>query len=517
KRGFRVVAGGGLGAVAYEAPLFTDFLPEEELMPFSQAVLRVFALHGEKNNRARARMKFLVDAWGMDRFRAEVADARRSLNPDPGWTEWLARLDQWTDTPLHGPGAPTPEADTEAATWIRTNTYAQRQEGYAAVKIRVPQGDLDPAQLRGLATLLRTHTGDTLRIGPDQSLLLRWVPTDRLLTVRADLETLGLAAPRAGGLGDTVTCPGADSCKLGITAPRAVGRAMRSSLDTLAADPRLEGIRIHISGCPNGCAQHQVADIGFFGAARTVKGVTAPHYVLLLGGLAGGTNGVETGEGFGTTVTKIPAARLDEAIERLLNLYLEEGAEDPSFGAFARRLGRARFKVLLGDIGELPSFEEAPEQYREPGSDVEFALVRGKGECAGAVVDQVDLLLAEADREADTAVEIYELLGDAARTPAEGAMLLAARALLAAEEVFEADAARIEAGFVERFYEPGRMFEGVGYYFLQSRSEAGQAISEARMARLVVEAGLFVEEVHGLVIRLRGQAAFPRGKKAVGA
>jgi sulfite reductase (ferredoxin) len=515
ERGYAVVVGGGLGAVAYEAQPYTDFLPEAELLPFSQAVLRLFALHGEKKNRARARLKFLLSEWGMDRFRSEVEDIRSSLHPDPAWTAWIERGDAYADAPLHPPGAVPAHASPALETWIRTNTTPQSQSGYRAVKIRVPQGDLGPVQLRGLAALLREHTGDTLRIGPDQSLVLRWVPSDRLAAVQQSLAHLGLDSSRAGGLGDTVTCPGADSCKLGITSPRAMGRSLESTLDRLAQDPRLERLRIHISGCPNGCAQHQVADIGFFGAARTVGGVTAPHYVLLLGGLAGGTGGETHGAAFGTTVIKIPAARLHEAIERILDLYLQEGLADANFGVFARRLGRGTFKILLQDLTELPSFEEQPEAYREPGSSVEFALKRGKGECAGAMVDQVDLLLAEADREADTAVQIHELLGDSGRRPAEGAMLLAARALLASEEIYEADPDRVESAFRERFYDNGRIFEGVGYYFLQAQAERTGELSAARVARLVVEAGLFVEEIHGLVIRLRGQAAFPRGRQAV--
>jgi sulfite reductase (ferredoxin) len=515
ERGFEVVVGGGLGAVAYEAVPYTDFLPEAELLSFCQAVLRVFALHGQKKNRARARLKFLVAAWGIDRFRAEVEQTRSDLHPDPEWTQWLSDLGRWDETPLHPPGPAVVEStDPDFQAWLRTNVFPQRQPGYAAVKVRVPQGDLSADQLHGLAEILRRHCG-VLRITPDQALLLRWVPTDRLDVLRADLSQVGLDQACAGGLGDTVACPGADSCKLGITAPRAIARAMGSRLDALARNPRLEGIRIHVSGCPNGCAQHQVADIGFFGAARTIDGHTAPHYVLHLGGLAGGSGGASHGQAFGMPVTKVAAALLDEAIERLLALYLAEGLADASFGAFSRRLGRGRFKLLLQDL-VLPSFETAPEMYREPGSDQEFAIQRGKGECAGEVVDQVDLLLADADREADTALEILETSGEPVLVirSANDAMLHAARAMLAVDGIFEGRPERIESQFRKHYYDTGRIFEGIGHYFLQSLVASTEDFDSERTRRLVVEAGLFVEEAHSLVIRGRGLAAFPRGKKA---
>ncbi len=516
-RGFRVVVGGGLGAVPYEAVEYTDFLPEAELLPFVQAVLRVFAIHGEKKNRARARLKFLVAKWGIERFREEVAEVRSGLEHDDAWTAWLGRQDRWDDAPLHGPGPDALPAHASAveAAWLRTNTWPQAQPGYRAVKVRVPRGDLSPAQLRGIAAIQREHSGDTLRILPDQALLIRWVPTDRLLAVRDALAGLDLGLERAGGLGDTVTCPGADSCKLGITSPRSLARSIQPMLDALARDPRLERLRIHVSGCPNSCAQHHIADIGFFGGAKRAGGVAAPHYMLMLGGRAGGTGGDVLGQSFGLPVMKLPASRVSEAISRIAQKYLADG-DGASFGDFARVVGRAGWKELLADLAELPSFDAAPHMYREPGSDALFAIAVGKGECAGEVVDQSDLLLAAADREADTALQLLAESADVPRIveAANDAMLQAARALLATEDVFESRPEIVEREFRARFYDNGRIFEGVGHYFLEARHEAPKPDTD-RLRRLVVEAGLFVEEVHGLTMRLRGEAAFPRATKAV--
>ena len=486
QRGFELRVGGGLGAVPHAAPVLFDFLPEAEMLPVSQAVLMIFARHGEKQNRARARLKFLVAKWGVEAFREEVERVRATLEGD--WTSWLAELDRWEEHPLHAPGPDEVVfGSEEEARWLRTNVVFQRQPGYAAVLIRVPRGDLSPEQLRGLARLMPEVSGeDTLRITHDQGLLLRWVPTDRLSELRDALAALGLDEPGAGGLSDLVTCPGADTCKLGITSPRSAARHALEQVDRLARDPRLEGLRIRVSGCFNGCAQHGIADIGLYGAARTVNGVAAPHYILLLGGGFDGT--------FGTTISKVPAARVGDAVEAVTGLYLAERAEGESFAGFARRSDRKRFKALVAPLLEIPSVEEAPELYREPGSSEPFAIVRGKGECAGEVVDAADFLLADADARVEAAQE------EGQRAAVE-AMLLAARALLAADYVMVTEPREIVRGFRQLYYDTGRIFEGTGHFLLAAVEEG--PVEGDRLRRLVLEAELFVEEAHSMITKRR--------------
>lgn len=509
RRGFYVVVGGGLGAVPHEAQLHHEFLPAEELFPYAQAVLRVFSAHGEKKKRARARLKFLVADWGIDKFRAEVAAVQATLPPDPRWTAALDPDQTWTDRPLHPPGAALPAPrDADEAAWLRTNLYHQRQPGYVAVQVRVPRGDLVPAQLRGLASLLRAHVGDTLRIGDDQSLWIRWVPLDRVLIVRDALTALGLGQARAGGLGDTVTCPGADTCKLGITTPRALARQMQDELDALAQEPRLEALRIHVSGCPNACARHHIGDIGLFGAARTIEGVTAPHYMLLLGGLAGGAHDEAPGDGFGTTILKLPAARVGEAVKRLTRLYLDEADGAEAFGRFARRLGRQRLKALLDDLTDIPPPSVAPELYVEHGQTAAFKVVRGTGECAGAVVLAGDLLLMEADREADAATAALSTSAptEVVRGHALRAFDLAGRALLSTQGVLDVSPEQLVPTFRSAIYDAGVVYEGVAHHLLQALTEPSEAVVGDRLRRLVVEAGLFVEEAHSVLARLQNPA-----------
>lgn len=505
-KGFHVVVGGGLGAVPHEAQLLTEFMPAEELLPTSVAILRIFARHGEKQKRARARMKFLVAQWGIERFREAVAAERALLREDELGRDFLADLGQWDDRPIHPPAEDFPtHDDAEISAWLRTNVFRQKQAGYASVRVRVPRGDLLPDQLRGLAKILRAHSGDTLRIAADQSLFIRWVPFDRLLALQADLDALGLGRSRAGALGDTVTCPGSDSCKLGITSPRSVARHIEQRLDLLAEDPRLEHLRIKISGCPNSCAQHQTADIGLYGAARTVGGRAAPHYMLYIGGRAGGMRLSEEIGGLGIHVGRAPALRIGDVVERLTATYLSEAEADEDFTRWAYRYGRVAFQKLLRDLTALPKPDEDPRFYSEVGQDTPFAIVRGVGECAGEVVLAADLLMVEADTQAERAQQGFDEGGDADQivASAQEAMVFAARALMATQGVNEADPARVVEAFTAAFYETGRIYEGVGHYFLQSQAEERAEVVGDRLRRLVAESALFVEEAHTILAKMR--------------
>lgn len=504
QRGFHVLVGGGLGAVPHEAQVFSEFLPVEELLPAVLAMLRVFAVHGEKKNRGRARMKFIVAKWGIEKFRDAVIEEMKAHPDDPKLTGF--DLNTWDDFPVHGPGASFPEGRNKDETrWLRTNLIRQADSGYAVVKVRVPRGDLSPDQLRKLAALLRKEVGDTTRIGPDQALYIRWVSWDRLLALREGLEAIGLGGAHAGGIADPVTCPGADTCKLGITSPRSVARQIQERLDGMTEDPRVENLRIHISGCPNSCATHQIADIGFFGAARKKDGMTAPYFVLMLGGYEGGVSpDGSLGGGFASAAVKVPAYRMADVVERLVDAYLTQSNPEDSFSAFANQLTRAEYKELLGDLTELPSYEEAPEYYREHGSEEDFTVRRGVGECAGEIVHLSDLLMADADREADQAHDIMESNGDIAivRDHARTAMIKAALALLATEGMTNPDEFDVLEAFKTQFYETGRIFEGVGHYFIEALSESPDAVQGDRLRRLVTETVLFVEEAHTILSKM---------------
>jgi sulfite reductase (ferredoxin) len=277
KRGFAMLVGGGLGAVPYQAQVLYEFVPVEDLLPTLQAIARVFTQRGEKQNRARARLKFLVDKAGLQTFDGWVRAERGTLAPDPRWTEFPDVVE------VPPPADPAAVADD---LWSITNTEAQRQGGYRIITVRLPLGDLSSTQMRGLSSLARRHLGDTVRTNIEQNILLRYVPEAKVAVVRGELAQLGLASAGAGTVADVTACPGTDTCKLGIASSRGLGAELEARMQARLGDldPKVRGLRIKISGCFNSCAQHHVADIGFWGVSRKVRGITVPHFQVVLGG-----------------------------------------------------------------------------------------------------------------------------------------------------------------------------------------------------------------------------------------
>jgi sulfite reductase (ferredoxin) len=397
ERGFGFYVGGGLGPVPQAAELFDPFVPEAELLPLSEAVCRVFARLGERTNRSRARMKFLLKKLGIDEFRRLVLEERAKLTPDPRWTEFLSRLRETDERPFRlGAGKPPDgEGSPEYRQWLRTNVYAQRQLGYSAVTIQLPLGDFTPQQARAVVALMARYTGDTLRTTVEQNLLLRWVLNEDLPKLFSELSAHGLGAGGANGLTDVTSCPGTDTCKLGISSSRGLARELRRHL-TVATKPPPAARNLHVkcSGCFNSCGQHHVADIGFLGVSRNVNGHRVPHFQLVVGGQW--ENNART---FGLAIGAIPSKRVPQAVDRLTAAYAAGHTEGETFRVWAHRVGRKEVKALVSDLTDVPSLEEAPELYRDWGDPRIYTTGdQGVGECAGEVVSPAQFALANSER-----------------------------------------------------------------------------------------------------------------------
>lgn len=381
KRGFRLYVGGGLGAAPMSAELFEPFTPEEDLLPTMLAIIRLFDRYGNRKVLTQARLKFLVKKWGIAAFREAVREERRLVKLTASGED----LKAWAPPPEpEPPRLPTPPRKPFSFApgfdeWRRTNLYPQKQAGFYTVAVRLPLGDITPEGLRALAEIAEVYAGE-VRSAISQNFLLRYVPEEALGGLYEALLQAGLAQPQAHTLLDITRCPGADTCNLAITHSRGLAQALEAHLASLALvqDPMVRPISIKISGCPNSCGQHHIADIGFYGSSRKVGEREVPHYTLLLGG--------RTREGearFGQVVARIPARRTPEAVERILKRYQEEREQGESFQAYLDRVGAASFKPLLEDLQTIPSYEEAPEYYQDLGAEGEtFRVQLGRGECA---------------------------------------------------------------------------------------------------------------------------------------
>lgn len=404
-RGFRVTAGGGTAILCKSGTVIHEFLPASEIFRVAQAVLRVFQRLGDYKHKQRNRMKFMIRELGWTRWREEyereltrcrLSGEAPTLEIDPAPAEskpdWMkdgspsvghiaARV---TAQQVKGPGiVPTivpllQPGDEAYARWRVTNVRPQKQFGYLMATITVPLGDLSSEQMRVLGELARAYGDGTVRVTPDQNLVFRWVNACDVRHLYKRVAAAGLALAEAGTIANVVSCPGAESCRLAVTQSRGLGRLLE---DELRARPDLiakaDGASIKISGCPNGCGQHHIATIGFQGSVRRIDGRAVPQYFVMVGG------GVsEHGASFGRLAAKVPARRIPEVVERLIDLYASERRPDESATDFFGRVDVERVKHVLLPLERLTADDAVPNDYVDLAEAGEFAPVVMDGECS---------------------------------------------------------------------------------------------------------------------------------------
>ena len=507
--GFAVYVGGGLGAVPHQAQLYSDFVPADEMLPLAQAISRVFARLGEKNKRARARMKFLVANLGIDEFRKNIEEELARLPEDALRKQIMTEAHSQKEEPLKPPS----ELDLEAPgleegfrVWHRHNVRAQGQEGYSMVTVSLALGDLTADQLRGVGTISRKYIKDTIRATVPQNLLLRWVSNEDLPALYKDLVDLRLASPLADSVADITACPGTDSCKLGIASSRGLAGVLHRQFtaDAVSGEGMGDGdgglrddITIKISGCFNSCAQHHIANIGFFGTSKRKSGRVAPLFQVILGGTA-----ENNADSYGLMVGKVPAHRAPEVIRKLTAIYDNEKQERESFRDCMERLGKAR---IHGDLEEFSEVGEAEADFFDNRQPWEYIKEVGQGECAGEMVDQAEFMLDDAERlifEASLHLEA-EKNQDAARVSFEG-MEKAADGLLSTRGLLLSDNYDTHAEFKKHFIDTGEFLAGVAEYYGKAHDEGDQDVSADRSRQRVEESNLFIEEAHIIYSRMAG-------------
>jgi len=479
--GFRMVVGGGLGSSPRVASVFEEFLTASELLPASEAIIRLFDLYGNRKQRARARIKFLVERLGEDELRRRYQEERRKMDeegithpslpepvPNPNVVMW----------PERRPGG------TGFARWKSTNVTPEQGEGLASVQLTLYRGDITSDQLRTLARLTREYSqGVETRLTIQQNMVILSVPEARLEALYDELKAADLAADSAQMLVDVMSCPGAETCNLGIVASRQLAADVR---DHLLSNPEryddAGGARVKVSGCPNSCGHHHVASIGFHGTAKKNKGHMAPFYEVHLGGHADGDGTV-----IANPTLRIPAKNGSAVVDALLDHYRANRAGGETFDAFVDRVGKDALKELLGPLTQLPTYDEDASFYTDLGQSEEFALEdMGPGECAGGVVDLVELGLKEsrtALATADRAIREGRLA--AAAGGADEAVFAAAQALLVTEGEEVELVPEAVAKFTEKFVVTGLLPPGCSQvFFALGRYATGEPAAEVVEAHL---------------------------------
>jgi sulfite reductase beta subunit-like hemoprotein len=386
-RGVEVRVGGGTAIMPRLAPVLYDFveLDNGDYLKVTEAVVRIFDRQDFlRVNRARARIKVLVDKIGIDAFRELVDEELEGdwvQERDFSLEEIMYEIDEQTAAPEATRRLDSPNGDRRAFDRFAASSVApQRQEGFSTVEVKVERGDLSVEQLHGLADIMRRYTGGGARTTVHQNLVLRWVRDESAYEVWRALSELGLGEAGADEITDVVSCPGTDSCKLGITSSMGLNQAISQRLREMnIEDPLTRRMHVKMSGCPNGCSQHHIADIGFYGASIKVAGKTIPAYIAHVGGHYEGGEVV-----YGTRLkARLPAKRVPEAVERWVRFYESDRDRDETFHAFAQRVGASEFEARVKDLTMPIEFNlENMNYFIDYNRQVPFEVQRGEGECA---------------------------------------------------------------------------------------------------------------------------------------
>jgi sulfite reductase (ferredoxin) len=416
----------------------------EELIPSIEAVIKVFDTLGNRKNRNKARMKFVIDKLGFEEFKRRWEAAYVAMGHALPKKEPLTLLQHQDEPKLimptrngmvngtgngNGNGVHHHGHETAFEMWKRTNVVKQKQNGYVTAAIKLFMGDITSEQMLCVADLAERYSNGNLRTTINQNMVIRWVPFDLMSNLYEDLASHGLADPGAELVEDIIACPGTDTCGLGITSSKGLARALAEVFPAGRVPEDLAGVDIKISGCHNSCAQHHISTIGLHGVGKRLGDHVAPHYELHLGGSVNGTAKI------GQMIVKLPAKAVPAAISHLIDVYRRDRQENENLSKFIARAGKSKLKDELIPYTIVPSYEEDPTFYYDWEGEEEFILEDlGPGECAGGALEMIENGILEADQ------ELYQakLLVEKHQYPVSvnksyRAVLAAAKALLVTE------------------------------------------------------------------------------------
>jgi len=402
ERGFKVVLGGGLGAQPFLANLVHEFLHEDQIIPYAEAMLRVFDRYGERTNRNKARLKYLIQKLGLEEV-LRLIDEERTANKVKSFKIDRNMVPQPEPPELiEYPVLPEVESSLDYQLWKATNVVPQKQKGYFAVYIKVTKGDIPTEEARKLIDAIRPYVADELRVTQNQGLMLKFAPEAGLPGLYVALKELGFARPGFDSVADVTTCPGTDTCNLGISNSMSLSVALEEVIEEEYPELIYEKqLNIKISGCMNSCGQHGLAEIGFHGSSLKANGKVIPAVQVMLGG---GT----VGDGLGRVaerVIKTPSKRATDVLRVLLDDFALNSPKEENFHQYYDRQTKDYFYQLLKPLSDLTNLKD--EEYVDWGHEETFQTAIGVGECAGVIIDLVATLLLESDEKLEWARASY--------------------------------------------------------------------------------------------------------------
>ncbi len=402
KRGFKIMLGGGLGAQPQLAHVAYEFLEEDQIIPFTEAVLRVFDRHGERNSRHKARLKFLIAKIGFESFMQLVEEETLSLKVKTFKIENEELIIENEEEIISQDSALSTQHSELYANWFKTNVFEQKQKGNFGVFIRVPLGNISSIVSRNLIEKLSGYVADDVRVTVNQGLLLRFVKEENLPYIFEVLSEFNLASPGANSIANITACPGTDTCNLAISDSTSITlefeKVLREDFPELIEENNMQ---IKISGCMNACGQHSMAHIGFHGSSLKAAGKVLPALQVLLGG---GTLGNGAGR-ISDKVIKVPSKRGPQLLRIILNDYETNGFEGEYFNDYYDRQGEKYFYTLLKPLADLTTLIDT--DFVDWGRDEIFQTEIGVGECASVIIDLVATIFYESEEKINWAKKAY--------------------------------------------------------------------------------------------------------------
>ena len=388
EQGFRVYLAGGLGATPHPALALEEFTSREDLLPTIEAILRVFDQTGNRDNKLRARLKWVVDQLGIDELRRRVLKVRLTLPASSSWPGGIPAIVQKAGDAPAGRSSSVDATEVGQGVavaitprdpygrWVATSVVRGAANGSVSAVSYAALGDVTAAQFRALASIQR-ELGADVRLSNRQNVVFRGLTEAQLPVLFERLETIGMARPGAELARDVVACPGADTCNIAVTQSRGLASAIGQELENEGL-AEVGGVRINISGCTNSCGQHHIADIGFFGAERRAHGKSAPGYQMLLGGYIG-----QEQAHFGDKALRLPAKAAPQAAARVIRRFHDERTAGEAFRSWMERVGGATaIADGLKDLSVFPTPDSAPDYYVDYGETGPFVAEVGDSECA---------------------------------------------------------------------------------------------------------------------------------------